>query len=283
MGNAPLHLAAQHGQAATVRLLLGCEVAFGHSSTSGEGSTFPQGRPSLMPNRLGQLPLHLAAYRGCLDCCKQLWQHEHKTIAFPDRRKLRPATVAQRRGHQACADIGPAGRLHRMQCSALQCKFVQSRAAAVEMHLKIKFTSSPRHDAWPEPASALISHSLWRILLNETALSTIGNLQIFDCCSHFQSGAGWATQASNKPGFRMLTLMQEVAAFLQQPSLPAAEKEHLADKHPATLIVAPHACFQHHTCPEPLTRATRDCPPENSQRLTVLTHPGLSLQSVLAS
>lgn len=147
MGNSPLHLAAQHGQAATVRLLLGCEVAFRHSSTSGEGSTFPQGSPSFMPNRLGQLPLHLAAYRGCLDCCKQLWQHEHKTISFPDRRKLRPPMIAQRRGHQASPHTGPAGRLHRMHWNA------QSRAAAVEMNLRTIssshaiFPSSPRYDA----------------------------------------------------------------------------------------------------------------------------------------
>ncbi|KAK9846133.1 hypothetical protein WJX84_008602 [Apatococcus fuscideae] len=64
---------------------------------------------------------------------------------------------------------------------------------------------------------------------------------------------------------------QEVVSFLQQPRL------HVEDvwkqDHLATLIIAPHACHQHHTCPEPISRATRDCPPENSQRLTVLAHP----------
>ena len=72
----------------------------------------------------------------------------------------------------------------------------------------------------------------------------------------------------------MLYILQEVISFLQQPRSQASDspKQHA----PATLIVAPHACYQHHTCPEPITRATRDCPPENSQRLTVLTDPGAS-------
>lgn len=41
-----------------------------------------------------------------------------------------------------------------------------------------------------------------------------------------------------------------------------------------TLVVAPEECLQHRTAPEPLVRSGRDPPPENVNRLHVLTHPG---------
>lgn len=42
----------------------------------------------------------------------------------------------------------------------------------------------------------------------------------------------------------------------------------------ATLIVAPTECYSHRTCPEPISRDGPDVPPENVNRLKVLTHPG---------
>ena len=44
---------------------------------------------------------------------------------------------------------------------------------------------------------------------------------------------------------------------------------------PPTLIVAPEDCYKHRTCPEPITRAGPEVPPENVNRLKVLTHPGV--------
>ena len=41
-----------------------------------------------------------------------------------------------------------------------------------------------------------------------------------------------------------------------------------------TLLVAPAECYSHKTCPEPITRAGQEPPPENVNRLKVLTHPG---------
>ncbi len=76
---------------------------------------------------------------------------------------------------------------------------------------------------------------------------------------------------SLSPDWIYLTL-QAVAAFLQDPEGQFAEDAEPAT--PATLIIAPDSCYQHHTCPEPLTRSSRDVPPENGQRLRVLTHPG---------
>lgn len=43
-----------------------------------------------------------------------------------------------------------------------------------------------------------------------------------------------------------------------------------------TLIVAPAECFGHRTCPEPIVRDGPDIPPENVNRLKVLTDPGSS-------
>lgn len=41
-----------------------------------------------------------------------------------------------------------------------------------------------------------------------------------------------------------------------------------------TLILAPPQCLEHHTCPEPIVRGGADPPPENVNRLRVLTTPG---------
>lgn len=41
-----------------------------------------------------------------------------------------------------------------------------------------------------------------------------------------------------------------------------------------TLLVAPDECYSHRTCPEPITRSGEEPPPENVNRLKVLTHPG---------
>ena len=44
----------------------------------------------------------------------------------------------------------------------------------------------------------------------------------------------------------------------------------------ATVIVAPAECHSHRTCPEPITRDGPEPPPENVNRLKVLTNPGKS-------
>ena len=44
-----------------------------------------------------------------------------------------------------------------------------------------------------------------------------------------------------------------------------------------TLLVAPAECYSHKTCPEPITRGGQEPPPENVNRLKVLTHPGMPL------
>ena len=41
-----------------------------------------------------------------------------------------------------------------------------------------------------------------------------------------------------------------------------------------TLVIAPEECLAHRTAPEPLVRGGPDAPPENVNRLHVLTHPG---------
>ena len=45
-----------------------------------------------------------------------------------------------------------------------------------------------------------------------------------------------------------------------------------------TLVIAPEECLAHRTAPEPIVRGGPDAPPENVNRLHVLTHPGARLQ-----
>lgn len=44
--------------------------------------------------------------------------------------------------------------------------------------------------------------------------------------------------------------------------------------HRATLLVAPDECHLHNTCPFPILRGSRPPPPENINRLHVLTDSG---------
>ena len=67
------------------------------------------------------------------------------------------------------------------------------------------------------------------------------------------------------------------AQSMQAAMSAALETSKHPDRRPAvkpTLIVAPADCYKHRTCPEPITRAGPDMPPENVHRLKVLTDPG---------
>ncbi|GAB4814038.1 hypothetical protein N2152v2_001084 [Parachlorella kessleri] len=57
------------------------------------------------------------------------------------------------------------------------------------------------------------------------------------------------------------------------PAGPATAVQH-ASQHHSTLLVAPPQCLRHLTCPEPVVRGGQDPPPENVNRLRVLTTPG---------
>ena len=69
---------------------------------------------------------------------------------------------------------------------------------------------------------------------------------------------------------------QELSAWLTPepiPTLPSAEPPAAAAPPAPTLLLAPPECEAHHTCPAPITRGS-DVPPENVNRLRVLTAPG---------
>ncbi|KAL4440406.1 hypothetical protein ABPG75_003407 [Micractinium tetrahymenae] len=64
------------------------------------------------------------------------------------------------------------------------------------------------------------------------------------------------------------------AAALADLSKAPSPGEAAAPRPPRTLLVAPPECQIHYTCPTPITRSTaNDAPPENMERLTVLTEP----------
>lgn len=63
----------------------------------------------------------------------------------------------------------------------------------------------------------------------------------------------------------------------EQPASAGQERQSAAQR---TVILAPSACLQHLTAPEPYSRSAPELPPENVARLHVLTHPGLNLASL---
>lgn len=66
---------------------------------------------------------------------------------------------------------------------------------------------------------------------------------------------------------------QTAAAWTHTP-LPAQVHHKAAHGPSPTLILAPEECLLHRTHPEPFTRGTAEPPPENVQRLHVLTRHG---------
>ena len=50
-------------------------------------------------NRAGQLPLHLAALRGCGECCRVLAAAAPAALQSRDKRGATPSQAAQMRGH----------------------------------------------------------------------------------------------------------------------------------------------------------------------------------------
>lgn len=70
----------------------------------------------------------------------------------------------------------------------------------------------------------------------------------------------------------------QAAALLQgvpAPTPPAHPPGHHKEGH--TLLLAPPECLHHHTAPWPIVRGGPDPPPENVNRLTVLTKPGVGI------
>lgn len=79
----------------------------------------------------------------------------------------------------------------------------------------------------------------------------------------------------------VVNVCQELAAYLKhrteegRKTAEEAAVRPAGNSHGRTLILAPRACREHRTAPEPLTRdAWGHMPPENVCRLHVLTDPG---------
>lgn len=79
---------------------------------------------------------------------------------------------------------------------------------------------------------------------------------------------------------RLLCCAQHLAAALAggvaDGVLPAGDfgSDGVGGVGGGTLVIAPEECLAHRTAPEPIVRGGPDAPPENVNRLHVLTHPG---------
>lgn len=65
-----------------------------------------------------------------------------------------------------------------------------------------------------------------------------------------------------------------LAAMMGGAPAAAAEQQQAEAGEAHTLVLAPPQCLAHFTCPEPIVRGGPDPPPENVNRLKVLTTPG---------
>ena len=86
-GNTALHLAAKGAHCRALAALLQ------------RGTPEQRAAVVLGANRAGQLPLHLAALRGCGECCRVLAAAAPAALQSRDKRGATPAQAAQMRGH----------------------------------------------------------------------------------------------------------------------------------------------------------------------------------------
>ena len=86
-GNTALHLAAKGAHCKALVALLQ------------RGSSEQRAAVVLGANRAGQLPMHIAALRGCGECCRMLAAAAPAALQSRDKRGTTPSQAAQMRGH----------------------------------------------------------------------------------------------------------------------------------------------------------------------------------------
>jgi Histone deacetylase domain/Ankyrin repeats (3 copies) len=196
-GNTAVHLAARHRHPQCLALLLE------HCDS----------KVALAKNKVGQLPIHLAALSGCWSSFELLHHAAPASLSVCDRRGITPGGWAEKRGHKVAASpwCSVFARTVRRLCAAVMS------AVAIE--------------------------------------------------------AGRAAAESN---LMCLGLDQAMAAALAREG-PFVRDDAEVVAPTKTLLVAPHACFEHHTAPEPVDASLDHPPPENVNRLRVLTEPGCGI------
>ena len=85
----------------------------------------------------------------------------------------------------------------------------------------------------------------------------------------------WTRVASPGPLCPVQALALALERRLTDASAPFPAVSRPAPSSPVTLVLAPEECLLHYTAPEPIARTGPPPPPENVERLKVLTREGV--------
>lgn len=271
-GNIPLHLAASFRQSSIANLLL---------SQPSAATAAPHNHAMLMSaNKAGMLPIHAAAIAGCSACCSMCYTAAGRSsagdmLAAKDKRGLTAAHWATKHGHQASV-----AATHMCDTRFHSTEQHMSAGLAMPMvKLQAVVFSHHRHTACNVHQSCMHSAVLYSCTFKPQPSAAQACSQLladFTCC--------WS-RCAKAALIRLQALAKQLAdAQVRQQGAVDAEPSGTAllgqstisgEAHvKPTLIVAPAECYSHRTCPEPITREGPEPPPENVNRLKVLTDPG---------
>ncbi|KAL4431738.1 hypothetical protein ABPG77_002954 [Micractinium sp. CCAP 211/92] len=166
-------------------------------------------------------------------------------------------------------------------CTALHLAAREGHVASVQLLLKAASAMQGGEALGAAAALAKTKNKAGQNALHMAAL--VGSVTV---ASLLAAAAPEAAQARSKLSLTPADLAERrrhaaLAAALRDTapaaalaSLAAVPADVAAPKQPRTLLLAPPECQIHYTCPAPITRSSaNEAPPENMERLTVLTKP----------
>mmetsp|Transcript_4408 Transcript_4408/g.12711 ORF Transcript_4408/g.12711 Transcript_4408/m.12711 type:complete len:900 (-) Transcript_4408:172-2871(-) len=229
----------------------------------------------------GRLALHWAAELGLMEVVEQLLPaYRSQTAVILERAAGRASALTAAGDADAAAallkeaQLPPAVEVQDKQgCTPLHAAAAGGHWATLELLLK-RAEHPDRAVQLASRVGQLPLHSAAQAgSLNCAALlchAAPGSKSVRDRRDH--TPADLARRRGHKElAFHLSTDSEEPPlTWREQPASAGQERQSAAQR---TVILAPSACLQHLTAPEPYSRSAPELPPENVARLHVLTHP----------